>query len=25
MLNGEHGEVLEKMFRLLVRLGDIYG
>ncbi len=24
MLNGEKGEVLEKMFRLLVRLGDIY-
>ncbi len=25
MLNGEEGEVLERMFRLLVRLGDIYG
>jgi len=25
MLNGQHGEVLERMFRLLVRLGDIYG
>ncbi len=24
MLNGEKGEVLERMFRLLVRLGDIY-
>jgi len=25
ILAGEHGEVLERMFRLLVRLGDIYG
>ncbi len=25
MLNGERGETLERMFRLLVRLGDIYG
>lgn len=25
MLSGEEGEVLERMFRLLVRLGDIYG
>ena len=25
MLEGEHGEVIERMFRLLVRLGDIYG
>jgi predicted aconitase len=25
MLNGEKGEVRERMFRLLVRLGDIYG
>lgn len=25
MLDGEHGEVSERMFRLLVRLGDIYG
>lgn len=25
MLNGEEGEVPERMFRLLVRLGDIYG
>jgi predicted aconitase len=25
MLEGEHGEVLERMFRLLVRLGEIYG
>jgi predicted aconitase len=25
MLSGEKGEVLERMFRLLVRLGDIYG
>jgi predicted aconitase len=25
MLNGEHGEVTERLFRLLVRLGDIYG
>ncbi len=25
MLDGEDGEVLERMFRLLVRLGDIYG
>jgi hypothetical protein len=25
MLAGERGEVLERMFRLLVRLGDIYG
>ncbi|MDI6884562.1 MAG: aconitase X catalytic domain-containing protein, partial [Hadesarchaea archaeon] len=25
MLAGEQGEVLERMFRLLVRLGDIYG
>ena len=25
MLSGEQGEVLERMFRLLVRLGDIYG
>jgi predicted aconitase len=24
-LNGEKGEVLERLFRLLVRLGDIYG
>jgi len=24
-LNGEHGEVRARMFRLLVRLGDIYG
>jgi predicted aconitase len=24
-LNGENGEVLERLFRLLVRLGDIYG
>lgn len=24
ILNGEEGEVMEKMFRLLVRLGDIY-
>jgi len=25
MVDGEKGEVLERMFRLLVRLGDIYG
>ncbi|RLF95581.1 hypothetical protein DRN50_03535, partial [Thermococci archaeon] len=25
ILNGEKGEVYEKVFRLLVRLGDIYG
>ncbi|MDI6643375.1 MAG: aconitase X catalytic domain-containing protein [Candidatus Hodarchaeaceae archaeon] len=25
MLAGEQGEILERMFRLLVRLGDIYG
>ena len=25
ILNGEEGEVLERMFRLLVRLGEIYG
>ncbi len=25
MLEGEHGEVIERMFRLLVRLGEIYG
>ncbi|HID73538.1 MAG TPA: DUF521 domain-containing protein [Thermoplasmata archaeon] len=25
ILDGERGEVLERMFRLLVRLGDIYG
>jgi predicted aconitase len=25
MVDGERGEVLERMFRLLVRLGDIYG
>jgi predicted aconitase len=25
ILNGESGEVMERMFRLLVRLGDIYG
>ena len=25
MLDGEMGEVLERMFRLLVKLGDIYG
>lgn len=25
MLSGEEGEVVERMFRLLVRLGDIYG
>lgn len=25
MLNGESGEVTERLFRLLVRLGDIYG
>jgi predicted aconitase len=25
LYNGERGEVLERMFRLLVRLGDIYG
>ena len=25
ILSGEKGEVLERMFRLLVRLGDIYG
>ena len=25
MLQGEHGEVVQRMFRLLVRLGDIYG
>ncbi len=25
LLEGEEGEVLERMFRLLVRLGDIYG
>ena len=25
MLDGEQGEVAERMFRLLVRLGDIYG
>ncbi|GAF79654.1 unnamed protein product, partial [marine sediment metagenome] len=25
MLSGEEGEVLERMFRLLVRLGEIYG
>ncbi len=25
MLNGENGEVVERLFRLLVRLGDIYG
>jgi len=25
MLDGEHGEVVQRMFRLLVRLGDIYG
>ncbi len=24
ILNGEHGDVLERMFRLLVRLGEIY-
>jgi len=25
MLDGEQGEVVERMFRLLVRLGEIYG
>jgi len=25
MLNGEHGEVVERSFRLLLRLGEIYG
>ena len=25
ILNGEYGEVIERLFRLLVRLGDIYG
>ena len=25
MLSGENGEVVERMFRLLVNLGDIYG
>jgi len=25
MLSGERGEIVERMFRLLVRLGDIYG
>ena len=25
LLNGEQGEVVERLFRLLVRLGDIYG
>jgi len=25
ILNGEEGEVLQRMFRLLVRLGEIYG
>ena len=25
ILNGEMGEVQERLFRLLVRLGDIYG
>ena len=25
ILEGEHGEVMERMFRLLVRLGEIYG
>jgi len=25
LLNGEHGEVAERLFRLLVRLGEIYG
>ncbi|MGQ9788705.1 MAG: aconitase X [Candidatus Hadarchaeaceae archaeon] len=25
MLSGEEGEIVERMFRLLVRLGDIYG
>ncbi|MCK4996269.1 MAG: aconitase X catalytic domain-containing protein, partial [Thermoplasmatales archaeon] len=25
LLNGEQGEVMERMFRLLVRLGEIYG
>ncbi len=25
MLNGEQGEVVERLFKLLVRLGDIYG
>ena len=25
MLNGEQGEVIQRLFRLLVRLGDIYG
>ena len=25
MLGGEEGEVVERLFRLLVRLGDIYG
>ncbi|HDI12693.1 MAG TPA: DUF521 domain-containing protein [Hadesarchaea archaeon] len=25
MLSGEHGEAIERMFRLLVRLGDVYG
>ncbi|MBN2602569.1 MAG: aconitase X catalytic domain-containing protein [Candidatus Thermoplasmatota archaeon] len=25
ILDGEHGEVMERMFRLLARLGDIYG
>jgi len=25
MLNGEHGEVVERSFRLLMRLGEIYG
>jgi len=25
MLSGEHGEVIERSFRLLVRLGEIYG
>ena len=25
ILNGKKGEVMERMFRLLVRLGEIYG
>ena len=25
ILNGEKGKVMERLFRLLVRLGDIYG
>jgi hypothetical protein len=25
ILDGEKGEVMERLFRLLVRLGDIYG